>query len=294
MASATTQPAQIEAVVSSNPLVLWHLLSLDAPTVAALWTWFIAHANGAHLTAIPVAAMFLAVWVLYAADRLLDARALRREWSPDTVALSPALEARHLFHHIHRARFLALACVAALGLAALLPLLNHTAIRLFAAEGLILAAWFFTLHATRFARYLPKELALGLFFSAAVFIPTVARMHGVSLHLLIPALLFALLCSLNCLFIYRWEFSPYTEPGHPATHFAARYAPIVAAVLAAACLALTLAPGPLSRPVPAALALSALALLLLDRVRVRLTRTTLRAAADLALLTPLLVLIAAR
>src|SRR5271156_21025 len=31
----------------------WHLLSLDAPTVAALWSWFFARAMHLHLPLIP-------------------------------------------------------------------------------------------------------------------------------------------------------------------------------------------------------------------------------------------------
>jgi hypothetical protein len=60
----------------AGPLALWHLLSLDAPTIAALWTWFIASANHIHLPIASTLAMALAVWMLYAADRLMDARLL--------------------------------------------------------------------------------------------------------------------------------------------------------------------------------------------------------------------------
>ena len=59
-----------------SPLALWHLLSLDAPSVATVWTIAIAHAAGVDLPWTSAAAMFIAVWILYAADRLLDARLL--------------------------------------------------------------------------------------------------------------------------------------------------------------------------------------------------------------------------
>ena len=72
--AATTQLVEVKK--ASGPLVLWHLLSLDAPTVAALWTWFIARANHIRLPLASPVAMALAVWMLYAADRLLDARLL--------------------------------------------------------------------------------------------------------------------------------------------------------------------------------------------------------------------------
>ena len=72
---ATTTQIIAPARVTS-PLALWHLLSLDAPTVAALWTYFIARANHVQLSYAVPAAMFLAVWLIYAADRLLDTRHL--------------------------------------------------------------------------------------------------------------------------------------------------------------------------------------------------------------------------
>ena len=61
------------------------------------------------------------------------------------------------------------------------------------------------LHATGSAHRLPKEIAVGLFFSAATFIPSVGREPGLRAEFLPAAILFAVLCSLNCLFIYAWE-----------------------------------------------------------------------------------------
>ena len=75
-------------VLRTKPLELWHLLSLDAPTVAVLWTWFIAASVHIALPLTSLLAMGLVVWMLYAADRLLDARLLhgrlrtRGCWTP--------------------------------------------------------------------------------------------------------------------------------------------------------------------------------------------------------------------
>ena len=206
-----------------------------------------------------------------------------------------ALEARHLFHHRHRTRYLTGIVCAAIALTTLLPQLDTAAIRLYLIEGALLVAWFLILHATRLAHRLPKELAVGLFFAAAIFIPTVARHPDLRLALLPGAILFGVLCSLNCLFIYAWEHEhphPLREiPPHPTTRFALRH--ITALTLAEIAAALTLAllyPAGLS-VIPAACALAAALLLILDRTRRQLGRTTLRAAADLALLTPLLLLV---
>lgn len=282
--AATTQlalPAR-----TAGPLALWHLLSLDAPTVAALWTWFIARANHIHLPPAAPAAMAITVWMLYATDRLLDARLLDAHGLG--AAQSDELEARHRFHHRHRRVFVPGIALAALILAALLPRLDPAAIRLYLFEGALLVAWFFVVHATRSARRLPKETAVGLFFSAAVFIPTVAREPGLRRELLPSAILFAALCSLNCLFIYAWEYRPSARPPHATTRLALAHLPAITVAIATAGTALTLLTPP--NPIPAACALAATALLLLDRNRLRLTRTHLRAAADLALLTPILLL----
>jgi hypothetical protein len=351
VATTTTQLAP--ATSSAQPLVLWHLLSLDAPTVAALWTWFLARANHIRLPLASPAAMAFAVWMLYASDRLLDARlldAVQSPSAPSTAVPSPwvggnplapqsptpaghgaphsthELEARHLFHHRHRPAFLLGIALAAVALAALLPSLDPAAVRLYLSEGALLFAWFLILHATRSAHRLPKEIAVGLFFAAASFIPTVAREPALRLSLLPDALLFAALCSLNCLFIYAWEHQdlaptaalrtlaavpaklaavPATladvpaigqssQTAHPTTRLALGHLTSLAVSIALAAAALALlgrvAPTAAPSPIAAACALSAALLLVLDRNRRRLSPVALRAAADLALLTPLTLL----
>jgi hypothetical protein len=266
---------------TANPIALWHLLSLDAPTVAALWTWFVARA--CHL-ALPLEAPFsmaLAVWILYAADRILDARRIGEP--------SSELEARHFFHHRHRRAFLTGISIAAVALASLLPRLDPAAIKLYLVEGGCLVAWFIIVHASRGAHRLPKEIAVGLFFAAAIFIPTVARDAALRLVLLPSAILFAALCSFNCLFIYAWEHERPLNARlpHPTTRLALKHLRGLAVIIATVGAALALWQ---ARPIPAACALAILLLLALHRNRRQLSRTTLRAAADLALLTPLLLL----
>jgi hypothetical protein len=275
---------------SASPIARWHLLSMDAPTVAVLWTWFIARANQVHLPLASCIAMGLAVWMVYVTDRLLDARLLgaSAHQQPDE------LEARHLFHHEHRRAFLIGIAVAALILSALLPRLDVAAIHLYVIEGALLAVWFLILHATHSAHRLPKEIAVGLLFSAAIFIPTVAREPSLRVALLPSAILFGVLCSLNCLFIYAWEHegpaSASERPAHATTRFAIAHLPVFAVAATIAVAALTLYDPAGQKLIPAACGLAAILLLALDRYRHRLTRTHLRAAADLALLTPILLL----
>ena len=168
-------------------------------------------------------------------------------------------------------------------------------IRFFLALGILLVlfvGYFILIHATRSAHRLPKEIAVGIFFAAATFIPTVARQPQVRLPLLASALLFATLCSLNCLFIYAWEHPtiPTTHPAHATTRLTLRHLPFIAIAITLTGTALALFDHDTPWPIPLATSIAAILLLTLHHRRNRIHPTTLRAAADLALLTPLLLL----
>ena len=238
--------------------------------------------------------MAFAVWMLYAADRLMDARLLDSD-----ATRQKGLEARHYFHHRHRTAFLAGIVLSSLTLAALLPHLDAAAIRLYLILGGMVAGYFILIHATnspaarqKVAHRLPKEIAVGLCFAAATFIPTVARRPDLRLPLLPTALVFATLCSLNCLFIYAWEHEDQriNVPPHTITRLALGSLPLLTLALISCSIALVLLDHRVPWPVPCASALSAIVLLLLHNRRHAVSRTTLRAAADLALTTPLLLL----
>ena len=297
-----------------SALALWHLLSLDAPTVATLWTVFIARCSHLHLPWTEPAAMFLAVWIIYAADRLLDARFP----APPNARLSPSdLEPRHRFHHAHRTAFVTAILLCSIALAAFLQRIDPAALHLYAILATLLAAWMLLIHLRTAphspASRLPKELAVGVFFPAAVFIPTLARTSptATAIHflgsaatwirptLLPSAILFACVCTLNCLCLYAWEH-PTLRPQqlgdtpHRLAHWTTRWATarltaIALSILAAATIA------SVSRAVPIALpalacSLSTVALFALNLYRRRLSSLHLRAAADLVLLTPILFL----
>jgi len=267
-----------------SPLALWHLLSLDAPTVAAIWTLFIAQVAGVAIPWTAPAAMFLAVWMLYAADRLLDAR-------PTTPPVE--LEDRHRFHHRHRRAFLTAIALVAIPLMILLHNIDPRALHLYTLLATLLAVYLLLIHANPdHSHRLPKELAVGLFFPAAVFIPTIARAPNLRLNLLPAAILFAAVCTLNCLFVYAWEH-PSTQP-NPRAHWTTRWAtqhltPITLTIIAVTAIAATLHL-PYLR-LPALACTISVTLLLLLRAYPNYVRSVhLRAAADLVLLTPLVFL----
>ena len=92
------------------------------------------------------------------------------------------------------------------------------------------------------AHRLPKEIAVGICFAAATFIPTVARHPELRLALLPSALLFGALCSLNCLYIYAWEHTHHRRdtPSTPSPVSHSDHLSLLTTILAASSAALAL------------------------------------------------------
>ena len=303
-ADSCNQPDQACQSISSpsihpsSILGLWHLLSLDAPTVAVLWTIFTATVAHTNLSPVTPLAMALCVWMLYASDRLLDTRQLR--YGPEHK-IDSDLQLRHLFHDRYRTSFARALTLSAVALAALLPFLPSAAFHLYLAEGVALAGYFLLIHApplapsSRTSRFLsthrlPKELLVGPFFSAATFIPVVSRKPGLRPELVPLAILFAALCSLNCLYIYAWEH-PRSREANWTTSLIGHLNILTSLFLAAAFFCFRTAHLPLNlRPYPLACGASGLLLVILHTGRKQFSPLGLRAAADAALLTPLAIL----
>lgn len=247
----------------------WHLLSLDAPTVVALWAWFLARGQGITPPRWAVPLLALATWVLYISDRILDG------WTHER------LRERHAFHYRHRRILIPLALASAavlLGTAwTRLPALELRADLILGVAVLLYFGWVHAGAASR--RWLPKGLAVAVIFALAAAIPawTAAGRDRASLGLSVA--LFAAICWLNCVAIKRWE----RQPGvHGWTRWAgAHLHELTVALAGMALLALPL-------PAAAAVLVSALLLCCLDLSRERWTALQLRIAADAALLTPLL------
>ena len=149
----------------------WHLASLDAPTVALVWS--LAFAWAAHIV-LPLwvpALLVLAVWSVYVTDRLLDARAGLRD------ATLHRLRDRHLFHWRHRRVLVPLAAASA-AMAAwivfnLMPPIARERNSVLAAASLI---YFTRVHTgreifPRMSKLLSKELLVGLLFTAGCALP---------------------------------------------------------------------------------------------------------------------------
>ena len=284
---AATKPHTSErsAPLQLSLLERWHLLSLDAPCVASVWTWFLARSTSTNLSAPTLAAMFLAVWILYAGDRLLDARAVYR-------GADSALEARHYFHARHRSAFLVAIALAIPALVISLAAMPGPLLRAYILLAALLATWLGIIHTNRTPSRLPKEFAVGLFFALAVGLPSAfaGAAPGVFACLTLGC---ALMSAANCLFLLAWENRPGRSSHHPAAAMAVRYLVPITAAAMFLCLAISCVlvreRHSLASALPTLASTLSLALLLtLHRTRQRFARTTLRALADMALLTPLL------
>jgi hypothetical protein len=274
-------------------LEYWHLLSLDAPTVAFLWAWGFARACRVDLPLTSPLLLALGTWLIYVADRMLDSR---NQGTPG------ALRERHFFHGRNRVAFLVAAVPAAVVLAWLIATqMSHSERRadmaLFAAAllyfGLVHScAGGGVLAACRMERWFPKEMVVGIIFAAAAAVPAWAVLGGRRAELLPMTVLFAALCWLNCAAIEKWE-QPRAR-GHVTTDWMRSHLLLAGSVLAV--VAFLAAGAELMRGLPpgvgglySAGALSAILLLVLDRSG--LNAMQLRIAADMALLTPLLLLL---
>lgn len=293
-----------------RPFAIWHLASLDAPTVAIVWSLAFAWVGRARLPLWVPLLLALVTWAVYVCDRLLDARAGLREPVQNT------LRERHWFHWRYRRALLpmaiASACAAAGIILAFMPPLARARDSVLAAAALV---YFSGVHSGRNARQFPlrrprpfpgKEFLVGVLFTAGCVLPAWHRPHALAAPgsaiwvFWIPAVAFASLAWLNCSCIAQWEsdeprqmrsssaslFLGKREPQPPATFYAS---------VLLACGGFFLAVvGAAAHPRPAALlaagATSALLLALLDRNRARFSALALRAAADFVLLTPLALL----
>ncbi|HEY0308252.1 MAG TPA: hypothetical protein VGB94_08825 [Acidobacteriaceae bacterium] len=259
--------------------VLWHLLSLDAPTVATVWFLLAARTAHLHLLRSDAAALFLATWMFYVIDRLLD-----------VYCGEPHPEERHRFHGEHsKAFFYALLCAAPV----LLLLLSHMGQPLRRAWLLLglgsagYYAWVHTRDASAdSATRVPKEICVGMGFTLAIFLPE--ALSGVLRPLLPQILCFFALCCLNCILIYEREHHS-LKTAHWSTRFAIRHASLLQATLLLCGLALCFTANA-PRTLSASIVLSAAIMMALRRSRHRIPRLSYRIAADAALLSPLLFL----
>jgi len=289
----TLSPPSQTQINAPAPLRLWHLTSLDAPTVAVVWCLGFAWAVRIALPLWLPVVLALAGWSFYILDRLLDARrCLTHRKDAQFPGFSPTLlRARHYFHWKHRRIFAPIAIVAAVVAVGLvwhsMPVAARARNSVLAAAAM---AYFTSVHSPwrvssrRASSWrLPKELLVGILFTLPCSVPVWSRMAAGREALVAPILVYMALAWLNCVAIETWESGERTSIFRVALGLAA-----VAVAAAALCFALH---WPRVALLLASAALSAGLLATLDRMRGKLGAATLRATADLVLLTPLALLI---
>ena len=270
-------------------LSLWHLASMDAPTVAVVWALAFAWAGGLRLPAWVPVMLAMGTWTVYIGDRLLDARTGLRTGAADR------LRERHFFHWRQRKALLPLALATGGTAAAIILLRMPVAIReRNVVLGAAALAYFSGVHAPggRWLQRLPKELLVGVLFAAGCALPTLTRLRLMGnawedlAPLLVAATAFAALAWLNCHAIERWESDVVDDASKVWK---------AAAMLALTTLGLALLMAGIDAHRIALLLLCAAGSALLtgglDRMRGRLAPLALRTAADLVLLTPLVCLL---
>jgi hypothetical protein len=263
----------------------WHLLSLDAPTVAALWSLFFVRAMHLHLSFFQALLLPLGTWLLYVTDRILDG--LRQSHAG-------LLRERHHFHARHRTAFVGAASVLAALLAwSVLTYMRPETLRDDFYLGVFALLYLLAVH--RGASRLPKELAVAILFAAATAIPAWSRLNAggsSGKEQLAPAIiLFALLCWINCVGIEKWEGGAF----HATTRWAGLHLRRILTITALCSLAAALlAPSTGLAAVYLAATVSSALLFALDARSSRLSPLHLRIAADIALLTPMALLPFAR
>lgn len=256
----------LEIPRAARPRVwLWpNLISLDAPVVAVLWQMFFARCFGVRIDFTLAALLMLSVWLIYVADRVLDAH--RR----------PSGIARHQFYELHWRAFApfwiaALLAAAWLALTRITPAIFKDGIALMAA----ILMYFAIVHILAPRRKWPKELAVAVLFTLGASLIVWRQVRTATDAAII--VLFGALCWINCAAIERWE-------GRSLTAWPVREASILVGLAALVFLYDR-------RPIVAgAETASAFAFVLLDRAKDRLSADALRVLADVALLTPLLFL----
>lgn len=269
-----------------------NLLSLDAPLVAVAWLYMFAKTWGVNYhPEHEYVVLGLVVWVLYVADRLLDA-AVHGE--------SPRCQARHRFHRQHWRKFVAVAGIA--GVSALALVLTKSPMAIFQyllVEAFLIAGFFaMALFASPGTDEMPyaKNILAGLAFAfGTAMVAHVYLYDKRIIDLLLRSrefIAFAVLCILNISAIDLWEHASRSDDLEvKAQDEMALTLPLTLLGGAALFFALQ-AQEQASRPFFYAILTGAALLHVVNRTRARFSMEALRVLADVALVAPLLVFLA--
>ncbi|QDT24274.1 hypothetical protein HG66A1_61060 [Gimesia chilikensis] len=182
-------------------LLLINSLSLDAPLVAITWLWCFSRIYNCSVIPAHYYILFSVTWLAYSGDRLLDT--LR---TPGSIRNTP----RHRFTSQHFILLLGLwLLIATFSVCFLLVAINSTELKwgfcLLSVLVLYFASCYCFPHLAR--RFLPREFLVGIFFSIAIHFFIVVQQAAWTPYYFWTGFSFFAICTLNCLAISRWEFT---------------------------------------------------------------------------------------
>lgn len=185
--------------IRSWPLVWLNVVCLDAPVVAICWQWLFARSFHIAVSGPARGALFLTAWLIYLIDRLADSHSLKtsseksprqefclrhtRVWIGLILGIA-LLDGAVIFSQLERRLILS---GALLGSAALIYLALNSAFN-----------WLW--------KTVPiKEVVIGFLFALGTLLVLAPEFFSATSTSIIAAILFATLCSLNCMSIAAWE-----------------------------------------------------------------------------------------
>ena len=266
-------------------------LTLQAPAVAVIWQLLLARCWHVSLNSFEPLALAMAVWLIYVADHLIDTVCpIASSWEPP----------RKRFCRRHWSKFLGCSILVGAALAVSAFYFLPPAV---ARGGWLLslgvAFYFVVIHIApqNWRRSWPREIFVAVFFSVGTFgVTSMASRYSLT-HFLPPAFLFTLLCWMNCSLIESWEWrttgaSAVNRPNVAALWIADRLSMlgVLIALLSGALAAFGLQPALFAF----AVCLSGLTLSILGIYRSSIRLRFISPAADLALCSPIAVLLLSR
>ena len=270
-----------------SPIIWLSLLCLDAPVVAVAWQWIFAWSFGAHLHFSLRALLFFTAWLIYLADRFADTIRLPAE---------APISLRHRFCRKHMVVWwLAIVVIFLVDVALALRTLDLQMLLLGGTLGALCLLYLF-INQSLGGKWRPlpvKEKAIGILFAAGTTLAVVGQLPGLTISFAAGVILFAMLCTFDCLSIAAWERELDAAQGKASfmtsVPIAARALKSIGYAVALAALGCAIF-WRSALPLWFSLGASALLLVRLNRAEL-LPRDSRTALADLVLLTPLIVLL---
>lgn len=264
------------------------ILSLDAPMVAIAWLFLVDRSFSIELDWIHYLMLANSVWLVYAGDRLVDGFRIRAG-----SAVSPR---RRFAVKRRKTLFILLTLSVVINTVLTLFVLNSREIAYGIGLLAVVLVYLILAHVPdRFGRRVPlKEFLVALLFTAGTLLFPAAALPSVS-ALVLPATAMFLVFLANCILISYWEIERDREEG--LSSIALRFPdladtlPAALGILAAGSLLIALVINTVEvQPLLLSVSLGAFFLLLLHLLRNQIDLDACRTLADLALLSPLIII----